>query len=173
MKIRKAVESDIDQVETLYDKLCDYLVDHGNYPGWKKGIYPSRKDAERGWCENVLFVVEKEDKIVATFVLRHEPEDGYKNVKWLTPDDYSKIYVLYTLAVDPNHLMSGIGTEILKFIESLAKSEGCISLRLDVVKGNLPAELLYQKNGFQFIDTVSLGYEEYGLPWYNLYEKIL
>lgn len=168
MKIRKAVESDIDQVEKLYHELCDYLAVHGNYPGWKKGIYPSREDAKRGWCENALFVAVNENKIVATFILRHEPEEGYKNVKWLTPDDYSKIYVLYTLAVDPNHLMSCIGTKILKFIEDLAKTEGCISLRFDVVKGNFPAESLYQKSGFQFIDTVSLGYEEYGLPWYNL-----
>lgn len=40
-----------------------------------------------------------------------------------------------------------------------------------VVKGNLPAERLYQKCGYQLVGTVSLGYEEYGIPWYDLYEK--
>lgn len=59
------------------------------------------------------------------------------------------------------------------FAEQVAREEQCISIRLDVVKGNIPADQLYQKCGYQLIGTVSLGYEEYGRPWYNLYEKIL
>ncbi|MGL5439917.1 MAG: GNAT family N-acetyltransferase [Filifactoraceae bacterium] len=173
MNIRKATKSDLDQVENLYNELCDYLDEHENYPGWKKGVYPIRDDAEKGLRENTLFVVQKDENIVGTFVLKHEPEEGYKDVEWLTINDYSHIYVINTLAVHPKHLKYGIGGEILKFIENVAKEEKCISLRLDVVKGNLPAELLYQKNGYHFIGTVSLGYEEYGLPWYNLYEKVL
>lgn len=131
--------SDLEQIEFLYNDLCDYLEVHENYPGWKKGVYPTREDAERGIREN----------------------------------DYSCIYVLYTLAVHPGCLQHGFGMEILKYVEKLAEKEHCISIRLDVVKGNIPAEKLYQKNGYKFIDTISLGYEEYGLPWYNLYEKVL
>lgn len=100
------------------------MEQHENYPGWKKGIYPAREDAQGAFDEGNLFVVEKDKKIVGTFVLRH-------------------------------------------------KAEGAISIRLDVVKGNTPAEKLYQKNGYQFIGTVSLGHEKFGLPWFNLYEKIL
>lgn len=59
------------------------------------------------------------------------------------------------------------------FAEREAQKEQCVSIRLDVVKGNIPAERLYQKCGYQFVGTVSLGYEAYGLPWYNLYEKII
>lgn len=131
--------SDLEQIEFLYNDLCDYLEVHENYPNWKKGVYPTREDAERGIREN----------------------------------DYSRIYVLYTLAVHPGCLQHGFGMEILKYVEKLAEKEHCISIRLDVVKGNIPAEKLYQKNGYKFIDTISLGYEEYGLPWYNLYEKVL
>lgn len=131
--------SDLEQIEFLYNDLCDYLEVHENYPGWKKGVYPTREDAERGIREN----------------------------------DYSRIYVLYTLAVHSGCLQHGFGMEILKYVEKLAEKEHCISIRLDVVKGNIPAEKLYQKNGYKFIDTISLGYEEYGLPWYNLYEKVL
>ena len=131
--------SDLEQIEFLYNDLCDYLEVHENYPSWKKGVYPTREDAERGIREN----------------------------------DYSRIYVLYTFAVHPGYLQQGFGMEILKYVEKLAEKEHCISIRLDVVKGNIPAEKLYQKNGYKFIDTISLGYEEYGLPWYNLYEKVL
>lgn len=105
--------------------------------------------------------------------MRHLPEEGYKQVEWLTENDYSKIYVVYTLAVHPNYLRCGVGEVLLDFAERKAKEEKCLSIRLDVVKGNIPAEKLYQKCGFQYIDTVSLGYEVYGLPWYDLYEKKL
>ena len=56
LRIRKAVEADLDGVGKLYEDVCDYLDAHGNYPGWKKGIYPVRRDAERGMMANALYV---------------------------------------------------------------------------------------------------------------------
>ena len=171
--IRKAVDADIDCIEMLYEDICDYLDAHINYPGWKKGIYPARCDAEKGLTENVLYVAQVGEKIAGTIIIKHEPEEGYKNGKWLTEDDYRYIYVIYTLAVHPDFLKRGIGMELLMFAERVSREERCVSIRLDVVKDNIPAERLYQKCGYQLIGTVSLGYEEYGLPWYQLYEKVL
>jgi GNAT superfamily N-acetyltransferase len=120
-----------------------------------------------------LYVARGGEKTAGTFVLKHEPEEGYKNGKWLTENDYRYIYVIYTLAVHPDFLKCGVGTEILRFAELTARKERCVSIRLDVVKGNIPAERLYQKCGYQLTGTVSLGYEAYGLFWYHLYEKVL
>lgn len=173
LRIRKAVEADLDGVGKLYEDVCDYLDAHGNYPGWKKGIYPVRRDAERGMMANALYVARIGERTVGTVILTHEPEDGYGNGKWLTEDDYRRIYVVHTLAVHPDFLKCGIGTELLVFAERVAREEQCVSIRLDVVKDNIPAERLYQKCGYQLIGTVSLGNEAYGIPWYNLYEKLL
>ncbi len=173
LRIRKAVEADLDGVGKLYEDVCDYLDAHGNYPGWKKGIYPVRRDAERGMMANALYVARIGERTVGTVILTHEPEDGYGNGKWLTEDDYRRIYVVHTLAVHPDFLKCGIGTELLVFAERVAREEQCVSIRLDVVKDNIPAERLYQKCGYQWAGTVSLGYEAYRLPWYQLYEKLL
>ena len=54
--IRKASVTDLDAISTLYEALCDYLEAHTNYPGWIKGIYPSREDAEKGLREEALYV---------------------------------------------------------------------------------------------------------------------
>lgn len=171
--IKKAVEADVDGIEKLYEDICDYLEMHKNYPGWKKGVYPVRFDAEKALMKNALYIARIEGKTAGTIILKHEPEDGYKQGKWLVKNDYRYIYVVYTLAVHPNFLKCGVGKELLMFAEQVARKEGCVSIRLDVVKGNIPAERLYQKCGYQLIGTVSLGYEEYGLPWYHLYEKVL
>ena len=173
IQVRKAMEADIDCIEKLYEDICDYLEMHKNYPRWEKGIYTARCDAEKGLETNSLYVAQMGEKTVGTVILNHEPEEGYRNGKWLTEDDYRHIHVVHTLAVHPDFLKYGIATELLVFAEQVAREEQCISIRLDVVKGNIPADQLYQKCGYQLIGTVSLGYEEYGRPWYNLYEKIL
>lgn len=173
VQIRKATEADLDCIENLYEDICDYLEAHRNYPGWKKGIYPVRRDAEKGLAANGLYIACLGQKAAGTIILNHEPEEGYKNGKWLTEDNYRHIYVIHTLAVHPDFLKHGIGTELLMFAEKPAREEHCTSIRLDVVKENIPAKQLYQKCGYQLTGTVSLGYEAYGLPWFDLYEKLL
>ena len=66
--IRKAVDADIDCIEMLYEDICDYLDAHINYPGWKKGIYPARCDAEKGLTENVLYVAQVGEIIAGTIL---------------------------------------------------------------------------------------------------------
>ncbi|MDD7739944.1 MAG: GNAT family N-acetyltransferase [Fusicatenibacter sp.] len=171
--IRKAKPSDLDQIEKLYADLCDYLSEGVNYPGWKKDIYPTAVDALKGIEEQTLYVAADGDVIVGSVILRHWPEKNYEQAQWITANDYSKIYVIYTLAVHPKYLRMGVAENLLAFSEEKAKEEECISIRLDVVKGNIPAENLYKKSGFRYVDTISLGYEEFGLPWFCLYEKPL
>lgn len=169
--VRPAVKEEILIIAQIYEKICDYLAETKNYPGWKKGIYPTEEDALKGLKEHALYVALDGEQIIGSFILSHIPEDGYKQVQWLTEDDYSKIYVVYTLVVDPKYLRNGVGEALLDFATKKASEEQCNSIRLDVVKGNIPAENLYKKCGFKYIDTISLGYEAYGLPWYDLYEK--
>ena len=173
MEIVKADRNHLEEIGALYDDICDYLGEHVNYPGWKKGIYPTMNDAKTGIEEGSLYIAKDNHKIVGTMILRHRPEEAYKNVEWSIESNYEKIYVIYTLAVHPKFIRSGVGKKLLDFAEALARAEGCVGLRLDVVKGNIPAENLYKKCGYQYVATTSLGYEEYGLPWYNLYEKVL
>lgn len=173
MIFQKATRAELDEIGGLYDAVCEDLGTHENYPGWKKGVYPTRDDAQDALKENALYVCKRENAVVGTVILRHKPEAGYTGVNWQTPDDYKKIYVVYTLAVRPDATGSGVGAYMMDAIEQIARAEGCIGIRLDVVKGNVPAEKLYRKCGYRYITTKSLGYEAYGLPWYDLYEKVL
>ena len=103
IEIRKAVLLDLEQIELLYNDLCDYLEVHENYPGWKKGVYPTREDAEKGIREESLFVVEKENKIVGTFILSHKLRMGTKMShglqKMITHASMSYIRLRFTQAI--------------------------------------------------------------------------
>ena len=81
--------------------------------------------------------------------------------------------MVYRLAVSPHHLGGGVGLALLGHAEVVARAEGDLAIRLDTAADNEPACRLYSKAGFSFVGTVSLGCEDFGLPWFRLFEKLL
>ncbi len=171
--IESGTTVDIDELEKLYDDLNDYLSATTNYPGWIKGIYPIREDAVAGIENNTLFVVRHDGKIAGSIILDHHPDEAYNNVKWKIEADYSRIFVIRTFVVHPSFLKMGIGRTLMNYSFELAQQSGIKSIRLDVYENNLPAISLYEKCGFEYIDTVDLGFGNYGLDWFKLYEKLV
>ena len=165
--------ADIDELEKLYDDLNDHLLTTTNYPGWIKGIYPIRENAVLGVKDNSLFVVRHDGRIVASVILDHHPEEAYNNVKWKIHAEYSHVFVIRTFVVHPSFLQMGVGCSLLDYSFDLAQKSGMKSIRLDVYEKNLPAISLYEKCGFEYIDTVDLGLRNYGLDWFKLYEKVI
>ena len=135
-------------MEKLYNELNDYLAATINYPGWIKGIYPIREDAVAG-------------------------VNAYENVRWKMELDYSCIFVIHTFVVHPSFLKKGVGHALMDYSLELAQRSGIKSVRLDVYEKNLPAISLYEKCGFEYVDTVDLGLGKYGLNWFKLYEKVI
>lgn len=173
IKIRLGTEKDICSLEQLYDNLNDYLENTTNYPKWIKGIYPVRQDAEDGIKDGCLFVAVDNDEIAGSMILRHKPEPAYLSAPWQAALDYNDVLVIYTFVVNPTMLQRGVGQKMLDFAAQFARKTSISALRLDVYENNTPAIRLYEKCGFQYIDTVSLGLERYGLDWFRLYEKLL
>lgn len=173
MEIRLGTKKDIDALARLYDEVNDYFTATTNYPGWKKGIYPVREDAVKGVDEGCLFVVAENEEIIGSMILRHRPEPAYLTAPWHTELDDKNVLVVYTFAVHPQKLQHGVGRSMLEFAAQYAKETGVKALRLDVYEKNIPAIRLYEKCGYHYIDTVSLGLEAHGLDWFRLYEKLL
>ena len=171
--IESGTATDIDELEKLYDDLNDYLSATTNYPGWIKGIYPIREDAVAGIENNTLFVVRHDGKIAGSIILDHHPDEAYNNVRWKIEADYSHIFVIRTFVVHPSFLKMGIGRALMDYSFELAQQSGIKSIRLDVYENNLPGISLYEKCGFEYIDTVDLGFGNYGLDWFKLYEKFV
>ncbi len=171
--IEPGTSADIDELERLYDELNDYLATTVNYPGWIKGIYPIREDAVVGVNDNSLFVARCDGQIAGSVILNHQPEKAYENVKWKIDVDYSHILVVRTFVVHPSFLQKGVGRTLMEYSLDVARSMGMESIRLDVYEKNLPAISLYEKCGFEYIDTVDLGLGHYGLNWFKLYEIVI
>ena len=171
--IEPGTSADIDELEKLYNELNDYLAATINYPGWIKGIYPIREDAVAGVNDNMLYVARTDGRIAGSVILNHQPEKAYENVRWKVELDYSCIFVIHTFVVHPSFLKKGVGHALMDYSLELAQRSGIKSVRLDVYEKNLPAISLYEKCGFEYVDTVDLGLGKYGLNWFKLYEKVI
>lgn len=173
LTIRRGTFQDLDALENLYDVLNDALEKGINHPGWKKGIYPVRDTALQGILAQTLYVACKDDAILGTLILSHDPEPAYEGGLWDNTRSYEKIFVIHTFAVHPKALQQGIGRALLRFAVEEGKRRQMMSLRLDVWEKNFPAMALYESEGFQPCGLVDLGLPYPHLKWFRLYERIL
>ena len=77
------------------------------------------------------------------------------------------------LAVLPEYGRRGIAKNMVQYAIETAKSRKGKVIRLDVLKGNLPANKLYESMGFIKINTVNMWYPDTGLAEFELYELAL
>ncbi len=171
--IIKATNNDINEIVNLYDLLNDFLATGENYPGWKKGLYPTLETATRGIQENNLFILKQNGVIAGTIVLSQQPEKAYSLAKWGIECTDQETIVIRTLAVHPDLIGQGVGKTLMNFAQSYTTENKMKTIRLDVSIHNTPAIALYEKSGYQYVDTVDLGLGIPDLIWFKLYELIL
>lgn len=171
--IQHGTTKDVDELENLFNDLIDNLNANTNYPGWVKGIYPTRETAIHGIEQNNLFVLKVDGKIAGTITLNHEPEAVYENAKWLIDAKDNEVIVIHTFAVHPDFKNQGIAYKLMEFAKEYSMEHKMKSIRLDVTIQNKPAISLYEKCGYRYIDTVDLGLNIPDLIWFKLYELVL
>ena len=67
--VRKAISSDVEWIEAMYNEHFAYENEHGAFTVFKKGIYPTKKDAEDALCAGALYVYEEEGSIAGSIIV--------------------------------------------------------------------------------------------------------
>ncbi len=67
--IRKATFNDIEQIEDIYNEHFKHEIEYKAFTVFKKGIYPTRKDAERAISVGALYVYEKAGSIAGSIII--------------------------------------------------------------------------------------------------------
>lgn len=171
IRIRQGVREDVPELVRLYDETTEHLESHVNYPGWKKGVYPGRAEAEEGTGQGTLYVAEAGGTIIGTIILNDKQVPAYDAAPWSVEAEPDEVMVIHTFLVHPDYRRWGAGRLLMEFAERQALKEGKKTLRLDVYEKNEPAVRLYEGLGYRYVSTVDLGLGARGLPWFKLYEK--
>lgn len=67
--IRKAVMNDVGLIENAYNEHFQYEIDHTAYTVFKKGVYPTKNDAEKAIKAGTLFVREEKGDIIGSIII--------------------------------------------------------------------------------------------------------
>lgn len=179
LMIRTALCEEYDKVRDFYHKMIEDM-EHAEYsPGWEKYVYPSNEYLMDSINHGQLYVVFENDdnkisqEIVGAMIVNHNYNESYEKIQWPTEAERDEITVIHTLGVGMKDCGKGIAGTMVKYVLDQAKAAGQKVVRLDVLKGNLPAEKVYRREGFQYVDTIPMFYEDTGWTDYEAYEYLL
>lgn len=170
MEIVRATEEQFPAVKAFYDTMIDSQKMMDFDLGWEKGVYPAPAFLLAALRSGTLFLAQESGEIVASMVVNHEGNESYRNFQWPTEAKDDEVTVIHTLAVHPARGRRGIGRRMVQFVLDEAKRSGQKAVRLDVLKGNFPAERLYEGLGFRRLHTLPMYYENTGWTEFELYE---
>ena len=173
MQIRQAKSEEFISVRNFYWNLIEQMAGRENTIGWKIGIYPSDDFLSDSIRKSELYVLDSENGYSACVIVNSSCNEGYNGCLWKVNCASNEILVPHALAVSPNVQGKGIGKLVVQDIIEMAKASGKKSVRLDVLGGNIAAERLYTKMGFEYIQSKTMFYEDTGWTEYVVYELVL
>lgn len=171
--IRQAVKNDFDNVCLFYHSLIKDMQGAKYKPGWKKDIYPNSELIKESIRNGELYIGQANDEIASAMIVNHKFNEDYLKVKWPTYAEPQELSVIHALGVHPNFWGLGYAKAMVAKVYSLAEQTKQKVVRLDVLKGNLPAKKLYISMGFRYVDSIQMFYEDTGWTDFELYEYAL
>ncbi|RAP48671.1 MAG: hypothetical protein BZ135_00390 [Methanosphaera sp. rholeuAM6] len=173
LKIRKANIEDKMKVINLYKLVIEQIKDNEYNPEWIYGIYPKEKNITEPLEVNEVIVGEIDSEIVSAMVVNHISNEGYDTVEWNVDTSDDNVFFVHLVAVNQNFRNRGIAKEMLRYVFNMAENESVKSIRLSLNVNNLGIENLYLKQGFEYVDSITVFIKDRGLKTFNVYEKII
>ena len=165
----------VDETEEIIDFYYD-IIDHQDErefgPMWTKDVYPTRGDLA-GDVENGAMHIGRVDGRIACAAVITGNDEIYDDVDWPTKVSPEEVGVIHLLVVHSDFTGRGVAKKLVSYCADVCRTQGRKVIRLDVLKGNLPAERLYPKCGFKLVAEQQIFYEDTGLADFLLYEMVL
>lgn len=155
VKIRKALASDINAVNGIYEHIHNEQEKGIINIGWVRGVYPTRATAESALQRGDLFVEQANGIIVGAAIINQIQLDVYKKVAWQCELPNEKIMVLHTLVTEPDSKGSGFGKAFVEYYEQYAAKHGCVGLRIDTNELNTYARGFYKRLNYSEVGIFS------------------
>ena len=135
---------------------------------WQGG-YPHRAVIEDDTARGDSYVVEADDRIVATAMIGFSGERDYDRIEegsWLTSCTSERpcYGVVHRVAVASDGTTRGAATFLLARAEELARANGSASVRIDTHPGIAPMRKLLAKAGYEQCGIIYIAHAEGGTP---------
>jgi ribosomal protein S18 acetylase RimI-like enzyme len=168
--VAEQVMADFEDVKAIYDDIMDNSFGSDVGPSWVKGVYPSDEYLREKIELNHLCVVEYENRIVASLVFDNLVSKGYEKVSWKIDASEDEVCIIHAFATSTTCQGRGVSKFMLNEAIKHALKTDLKVIRLNVISHNVPAKKFFEKEGFDYIDTVDLEYGELGTLEFCMYE---
>ena len=173
IEIRKAQTGDAAGILEMYEAIIDDTEGKAATPRWEKGVYPNLRYIEQAIANGELIVALDGGKPVGGVIRNHEAAAGYERVKWGVEASRSEVYVIHTLGVSPDFQHKGVASKLAEAVEEDAREHGVKAIRLDVIDGNYPSVMLFEKLGYENLGRHILDYPSQHNVGFTLMELVL
>lgn len=174
MFIREALMDDLDEIMAFYGMMCEELDKADFLPEGNKGGFPPRDMVIAAIESKELYVGIEDGRIMAAYIMNHDADAAYEQVRWQIDAPREEVSVLHALRVSPAHSGRGYASRLVEHAIETAAKKGQRAIRLDCIEGNLVPHKMYQTHGFKFIDRAEICYEDIGVPrTFLLFERVI
>lgn len=170
LNIRAARTDEYERVKEFYHDVIRGFQDAEYDPQWEIGIYPTDEHLYTSIEKQELYVGFVGEGMVAAMVLNHRFNEGYNHVQWLIDVKQEDVMVIHLLCVHPRVRKRNLAKQMVLWALEFSKSQFKKTVRLDVLKGNVPAENLYPSLGFQYVTEERTYYDDLDWMDFLLYE---
>lgn len=164
---------DLDDLVLFYTKVVEAVRGTKVLLGWDMDVYPNKAFLQEAIANRELCIYRKDGVIAAAAVVNHKMNPEYDEINWEIKEPKEKISTIHALAVSPDYRKQGIGDILLEEIARFCKSQGDVSIHLDVIDTNTPAYNLYMRKGYTEKDCISMYYEVVGTREFWMLERVL
>lgn len=172
VKLRKAKIKEAERILKFYQNIISSIEGSEFKPKWNEH-YPNLKFIEKSIEKEELYLCSKDNRIIACAVLNNRFPPEYGDINWIIDAKPDEIVIIHAFAVDSDYAGKGIGKEIFNQIENDAWKNNRKTIRLDILDGNIGAQKVFRKFGFEYVDTVEIFHNAVGLEKFHLYEYVL
>ena len=144
--IRKTTIADIPKLREIFAIARQFMANTGNPNQWVDG-YPSDEQLTQDIESGDSYVVEKNEKVVATFVLRGGIDPTYNIIyegKWLNDKPYATIHRIASTGE-----IQGIMHKAVQFAQQQYDN-----IRIDTHRDNMVMQHLIEKEGFKYCGII-------------------
>ncbi|EPD77971.1 GNAT family N-acetyltransferase [Atopobium sp. oral taxon 199] len=170
---RVASASDFAEVCEFYKEVCEKQADDEYGADWHYGIYPTEDDLKKNLEKSEIHTCRIDGRVVSAVVLEESADPMYRDVDWKIKCPDHEVLTIHLFAIHPDFRGRQVSRNMMNYMFEYGKKHGFKSVQLDVLKGNVPAEKLYIKSGFCFVEERPVWYEDIGDQVAHLYEKNL
>ncbi len=148
MQIRKAINSDVENVIHIYSQAREYMKEQGNANQWGEG-YPPTQLIKQDIASEKCYVCEEDGEIGAVFYFAIENDINYNIIEDGSWRNDRKYGVVHRIAVGELMHGKGIAARCISYAVNECKKSGVYDLRMDTHEDNIPMQRFLSKNDFR------------------------